>query len=143
VHLQYDFQFLETTHRPLGEGSQRKWFESLYFLFISLQNCYLQDPSYYTPMPGNGNGAAGEGYSGGGGRGGSHSAPFGGSKKLDDTCKLFVGGLHPNTNSDTLKSFYSQFGELVSCEVTMSGERSKCFGFVSFASDDQVSLQLS
>ena len=41
----------------------------------------------------------------------------GGQSKDKQTRKIFIGGLNYNTTEDTLKSHFSQFGELVDLVV--------------------------
>jgi len=45
---------------------------------------------------------------------------------------IFVAKLSPNTDEDSLKSLFSQYGEVSSTKVIMDRDtgRSKCFGFV-------------
>lgn len=57
-----------------------------------------------------------------------------------DNKKLFIGNLPWSINSDSLKELFSSFGEVSEAIVItdrMSG-RSKGFGFVTFASDEQA-----
>lgn len=51
--------------------------------------------------------------------------------------KLFVGSLAWATTDDSLKEFFSQFGEVTSATVVTDREshRSRGFGFVEFADD--------
>ena len=51
--------------------------------------------------------------------------------------KLFVGSLAWATNDDSLKEFFSQFGEVSSASVVTDREshRSRGFGFVEFTDD--------
>jgi len=74
------------------------------------------------------------GYGRGGGGGG------GGGGRKDQTRKIFIGGLNYNTTEDTLKSHFSQYGEIVDIVVMKfpDTKRSRGFGFVTYATDDQV-----
>lgn len=53
--------------------------------------------------------------------------------------KLFVGSLAWATNDDGLKTAFEQYGEVVSATVITDREsgRSKGFGFVEFASEEE------
>jgi len=54
--------------------------------------------------------------------------------------KLYVGSLSYNTTEDSLKDLFSQAGKVVSANIItdkISG-RSKGFGFVEMASEDEV-----
>ena len=55
--------------------------------------------------------------------------------------KIFVGGLSWNTDGNALENFFSQVGEVTDCKVITDREtgRSKGFGFVTFATDDDAS----
>jgi hypothetical protein len=46
--------------------------------------------------------------------------------------KIFVGGLNPSTTSQTLREYFSTFGEVMDAKVIREGEKSKGFGFVQF-----------
>ena len=54
--------------------------------------------------------------------------------------KLFIGSLAWATNDDSLKEFFSQFGEVSSASVVTDREshRSRGFGFVEFANDEDA-----
>jgi RNA recognition motif-containing protein len=54
--------------------------------------------------------------------------------------KLFVGGLSWNTNEDSLRDGFSRFGNIEEAKVITDREtgRSRGFGFVTFASDDDA-----
>ena len=58
---------------------------------------------------------------GGSGGGGGDSEQF---------RKLFIGGLSINTTDESLRQFYSQFGQLDDCVVMRDPQtkRSRCFG---------------
>lgn len=54
--------------------------------------------------------------------------------------KLFVGGLSWGTTDESLRNFFSQYGNVVSASVIidrMSG-KSKGFGFVEYATDAEA-----
>ncbi|XP_048138992.1 small RNA-binding protein 11, chloroplastic-like [Rhodamnia argentea] len=54
--------------------------------------------------------------------------------------KLFVGGLSFYTTDKILAESFSQFGQVVEAKVVMDrvSDRSKGFGFVTFASEDEA-----
>ena len=54
--------------------------------------------------------------------------------------KLFIGGLNYSTTDETLREFFSKFGELVDCVVMKfrDTKRSRGFGFVTYAELEQV-----
>lgn len=54
--------------------------------------------------------------------------------------KLYVGGLSYGTTEDTLRTSFAQAGEVTSAAVIMDRMtgRSKGFGFVEMASDDEA-----
>lgn len=55
-------------------------------------------------------------------------------------CKIFVGGLSPETSEDDFKTYFSQFGDVAEVQIMqdhMSG-RSRGFGFVTFVEDDSA-----
>jgi len=55
--------------------------------------------------------------------------------------RIFVGSLSFNTNQDSLKQAFSRSGNVTEVKIVMDREtgRSRGFGFVTFASDDQAS----
>ncbi|CAI4232001.1 unnamed protein product [Auanema sp. JU1783] len=59
--------------------------------------------------------------------------------------KIFVGGLTANTTDDTMREFYSQFGELTDIIVMRdpNTKRSRGFGFVTFAAKSMVDAAMS
>ncbi|KAL3320777.1 hypothetical protein Ciccas_000548 [Cichlidogyrus casuarinus] len=61
-------------------------------------------------------------------------------RKTEQFRKLFIGGLPPQTTEETLKHFYSQWGELVDCVVMKDPKtkRSRGFGFVTFKEPEQL-----
>ena len=71
------------------------------------------------------------GGSGGGGGGGDSGGGGGGSE--GDVFRCYVGGLNFSTRERSLRSAFSEFGELLECTVVMERddpERSRGFGFV-------------
>ncbi|KAJ6824391.1 cold-inducible RNA-binding protein-like isoform X2 [Iris pallida] len=54
--------------------------------------------------------------------------------------KLFVGGLSFYTTEDSLSEAFSQFGQVVGAKIVMDrvSDRSKGFGFVTFASKEEA-----
>ena len=54
--------------------------------------------------------------------------------------KLFIGGLNYTTTDDTLRDFFSKFGELVDCAVMKfrDTKRARGVGFVTYATIDMV-----
>lgn len=54
--------------------------------------------------------------------------------------KMFIGGLTSSTTDETLKEFYSKWGELVDCVVMRdpATKRSRGFGFVSYSKQSEV-----
>lgn len=54
--------------------------------------------------------------------------------KADQDKKLFVGGLNPKTNEESLRSYYSQWGEITDVVVMKDprSNKSRGFGFVTF-----------
>jgi len=54
--------------------------------------------------------------------------------------KLFIGGLNYSTTDETLKEYFSKFGELVDCVVMKfrDTKRSRGFGFVTYSTVEQV-----
>ncbi|KAJ0973388.1 hypothetical protein J5N97_021347 [Dioscorea zingiberensis] len=59
--------------------------------------------------------------------------------------KLFVGGLSFYTTEDSLSEAFSQFGQVVEAKIVMDrvSDRSKGFGFVTFASEDEAQKALA
>nr|POE70455.1 glycine-rich rna-binding protein 4, mitochondrial [Quercus suber] len=59
--------------------------------------------------------------------------------------KLFVGGLSFYTNDKGLSEAFSQYGQVVEAKVVMDrvSDRSKGFGFVTFASEDEAQKALT
>lgn len=63
-----------------------------------------------------------------------------GNKEPKTLRKVFVGGLNYNTTDETLKEYFSRYGELVDSVVMkfQDKERSRGFGFVEYASLEEV-----
>ncbi|XP_022144583.1 small RNA-binding protein 11, chloroplastic [Momordica charantia] len=59
--------------------------------------------------------------------------------------KLFVGGLSFYTTEKGLSEAFSQYGQVVEAKVVMNrvSDRSKGFGFVTFASEDEAHKALT
>ena len=59
--------------------------------------------------------------------------------------KIFVGGLSPETCSETLEMYMSGFGRVVDCHVLIDTQtgRSRCYGFCSFADAESAQAALS
>ncbi|XP_058498749.1 heterogeneous nuclear ribonucleoprotein A0-like [Solea solea] len=55
-------------------------------------------------------------------------------------CKLFVGGLNVNTDSNDLRKHFEQYGKLTDCTVIVNKQlqRSRCFGFVTFTTLEEA-----
>ncbi|GAA5917714.1 hypothetical protein JCM6882_003484, partial [Rhodosporidiobolus microsporus] len=54
--------------------------------------------------------------------------------------KLFVGNLSWSTTSDTLRTAFEEYGEVVDCMVVTDAQtgRTRGFGFVSFADEESA-----
>ncbi|CAH8546884.1 unnamed protein product [Heterobilharzia americana] len=65
--------------------------------------------------------------------------PFGDSK-ADQDKKLFVGGLSPKTDENSLKSYYGQWGEIIDVVVMKDprSQKSRGFGFVTYRDASSV-----
>jgi RNA recognition motif-containing protein len=63
-----------------------------------------------------------------------------GDSKADQDKKLFVGGLNPKTNEESLRSYYSQWGEITDVVVMKDprSNKSRGFGFVTFKEASSV-----
>lgn len=59
--------------------------------------------------------------------------------------KLFAGGLSWNTNDDSLREAFEQFGEITEAKVITDRDtgRSRGFGFVTFANNDDADRAVS
>ncbi|PKA64308.1 Glycine-rich RNA-binding protein 4, mitochondrial [Apostasia shenzhenica] len=60
------------------------------------------------------------------------------------TSKLFVSGLSFYTTEGTLSEAFSKFGQVIEAKIIMNkvSDRSKGYGFVTFASDDEAQKAL-
>uniref|UniRef100_A0A914RCB3 RRM domain-containing protein n=1 Tax=Parascaris equorum TaxID=6256 RepID=A0A914RCB3_PAREQ len=58
--------------------------------------------------------------------------------------KMFIGGLTSTTTDETLREFYSKWGELVDCVVMRdpTTKRSRGFGFVSYSKQSEVRYEV-
>lgn len=85
------------------------------------------------PAP-SGKGSFGGSSGGKGGKGGKGGTI---SMRVD---KVFLGGLAPTTFEDTVKDYFSQYGNIIDCIVMKDKEsqRSKGFGFVQYDNCDSV-----
>ncbi|KAK0954638.1 hypothetical protein LTS01_023805 [Friedmanniomyces endolithicus] len=77
------------------------------------------------------------GQSGGygdGGQGRHHSEDRDRPIHIKDDGKMFIGGLNWETTDESLKQYFSQFGDVVECTVMRDGAtgRSRGFGFLTF-----------
>lgn len=63
-----------------------------------------------------------------------------GDSKADQDKKLFVGGLNPKTNEESLRAYYSQWGEITDVVVMKDprSNKSRGFGFVTFKEASSV-----
>ncbi|KAK1300351.1 hypothetical protein QJS10_CPB13g01512 [Acorus calamus] len=59
--------------------------------------------------------------------------------------KLFVGGLSYYTNEEALAEAFSHYGQVIEAKIVMNKEynRSKGFGFVTFASEEEAEKALA
>jgi RNA recognition motif-containing protein len=60
--------------------------------------------------------------------------------------KLFVAGISYNTRDNDLKNFFSAYGEVTEAKIIMEKEnpsRSRGFGFVTMATEDQAAKAIS
>lgn len=64
----------------------------------------------------------------------------GGRDLASQTRKIFIGGLNYKTDEESLKNYFSKFGELVDCIVMKfpDTKRSRGFGFVTYSTDEEV-----
>ena len=63
-----------------------------------------------------------------------------GSEDKEHLRKMFIGGLSPVTNEDSLRAFYGQWGEVVDAVVMRdpATKRSRGFGFISYSDSTMV-----
>ncbi|XP_075148201.1 ribonucleoprotein RB97D-like [Haematobia irritans] len=56
------------------------------------------------------------------------------------SCKLFLGGLAPNTTEESITNFYAQYGEVASAVVKRdpTTQRSKGFGFITYKDSSSI-----
>ncbi|XP_060592078.1 heterogeneous nuclear ribonucleoprotein A2 homolog 1-like isoform X5 [Ruditapes philippinarum] len=92
---------------------------------------------------GGGRGRGGGGRGGGGGGGGnrgSRDADYYTDPNAENFCKLFLGGLAPETTEDSIKDHFGSYGTIVDCVVMRDQEkkRSRGFGFVTFSESSCV-----
>lgn len=59
-------------------------------------------------------------------------------------CKLFVGGLHLETNNDSLRAYFEKYGEVCDAVVMIDGDtkKSRGFGFITFSDVSQAEVCL-
>jgi RNA recognition motif-containing protein len=59
--------------------------------------------------------------------------------------KLYVGNLSYNTNEDTLRNLFSEFGSVSSAKIIINRDtgESKGFGFVEMSSDEEASAAIA
>eukprot|EP01135_Chromosphaera_perkinsii_P011190 Nk52_evm17s2356 gene=Nk52_evmTU17s2356 len=64
----------------------------------------------------------------------------GGFRDMPKTKKVFIGGLPISVTEENLKTYFVTFGEVTDCHLMLDREtqRSRGFGFVTFANDDSV-----
>ena len=83
---------------------------------------------------GRGGGGGGRGGSRGGGRGGGMGGGGGSFRKdpqpdyysnpnQENFCKLFLGGLAPETTEDSIREHFGSYGEIVDCVVMRDAEK--------------------
>ncbi|KAI1713623.1 RNA recognition motif domain-containing protein [Ditylenchus destructor] len=64
---------------------------------------------------------------------------FGSRKELQQKFKLFIGGLSKETSVETLREYFSQFGQIAECNIPRNEVNgSRGFGFVIFKSQESV-----
>ncbi|XP_062250430.1 heterogeneous nuclear ribonucleoprotein A0-like [Platichthys flesus] len=63
----------------------------------------------------------------------------------DQLCKLFVGGLNVDTDSDGLRKHFEQYGTLTDCVVVVNKQlqRSRCFGFVTYSTPEEADCAMA
>lgn len=62
-----------------------------------------------------------------------------------ESCKMFVGGLNWRTTPDTLRQYFSSYGEITDCSIVKDPitRKSKCFGFITFTKPDSLEQAIS
>uniref|UniRef100_F1KXM1 Heterogeneous nuclear ribonucleoprotein A1 n=1 Tax=Ascaris suum TaxID=6253 RepID=F1KXM1_ASCSU len=67
-----------------------------------------------------------------------------GALEAEQFRKMFIGGLTSTTTDETLKEFYSTWGELVDCVVMRdpTTKRSRGFGFVTYSKQSEVNAAM-
>ncbi|KAI1702731.1 RNA recognition motif domain-containing protein [Ditylenchus destructor] len=67
-----------------------------------------------------------------------------GLKELRQKFTLFVGGLSKETSVETLREYFSKFGQLTECEIKLDRQtgQSRGFGFVAFSSQKELDSAL-
>jgi len=63
------------------------------------------------------------------------------SAESPNNCKIFVGGISKNTNTDSLRSYFEKYGEVrdVDIKIDMQTQASRGFGFVLFQDPSSIS----
>eukprot|EP00747_Dinoflagellata_sp_TGD_P121905 gnl/TRDRNA2_/TRDRNA2_173500_c0_seq6.p1 gnl/TRDRNA2_/TRDRNA2_173500_c0~~gnl/TRDRNA2_/TRDRNA2_173500_c0_seq6.p1 ORF type:complete len:371 (+),score=79.07 gnl/TRDRNA2_/TRDRNA2_173500_c0_seq6:58-1170(+) len=52
---------------------------------------------------------------------------------MPESCKLFLGGLHPSINKQHIRDYFSKYGTVLDCTVMVNSEgQPRGFGFVTF-----------
>jgi RNA recognition motif-containing protein len=56
------------------------------------------------------------------------------------SCKLFIGGLHLDTDNERLREYFEKYGEVLDSVVMRDGEtrKSRGFGFITFSDISQA-----
>ena len=72
---------------------------------------------------GRGRGGGGRGGGGGGGGRGSRDADYYTDPNAENFCKLFLGGLAPETTEDSIKDHFGSYGTIVDCVVMRDQEK--------------------
>ncbi|KAI1700860.1 RNA recognition motif domain-containing protein [Ditylenchus destructor] len=72
------------------------------------------------------------------------SVRLGSRKGIEQKFTLFVGGLSKETSVETLRKYFSKFGQLTNCEVKLDRQtgQSRGFGFVGFNSQEDLDSAL-
>ncbi|CAH0004793.1 unnamed protein product [Clonostachys byssicola] len=74
----------------------------------------------------------------------AHSPPYGSVHKASakEDGKMFIGGLNWETTDQSLRDYFSQFGEVVECTVMRDSStgRSRGFGFLTFKDPKTVNI---